>query len=809
MQIHWSRTVTQTFACGLFTLVLPLCATTLVAQAGQGQAASVHALPDGVELSDGAQKLEVHLLEDGLASIHAQPGAAQTPRTPVLAPHPALHAPAHVEQHQTPDAYTLATPALHIQIALHAPHAIAFYDGSGKLLLRASDPLAEARTAGVSLTRTDADTLYGVHGIGLNETSGQITRNAGGVVAAGTQGNSGAPWLFTHRYGILVDSDGGEFVTAPGSIRFQHASRPDVEFFVLVGQPLETMASLSRLVGPPPMPPKWTLGFLNSQWGSTQAEVEKIIATYRERKLPLDGFIFDFDWKAWGEDNYGEWRWNSTRGAGAVAPNKFPGGASGAFAQWAQAQGVQLGGILKPRILTTVAGSDQPTEAAAYATAHNFWYPGQKIIPDYFSHRPARDIDFNNPEARTWYWQHLEPAFQAGMVGFWNDEADESGGIPFNNLQFLNMGRAIYDGQRASSNLRVWTINRNFYLGATRYAYAGWSGDIDTGFATMAFQRRRMMAALNTGEFHWSMDTGGFHGHPSDENYARWMEFAAFVPIMRVHGDLNEKRQPWVYGPVAEAAAQQALNLRYALLPYIYSYERRNTEGEVGLVRPLGWEFPEDATAATQESEWMFGDALLVSPVVAEGATTQTVYLPTGEWYDYATGRQYHGAQTLQLPIDAKTWKDLPLFVHAGSILATEPVQQYVDLLPLTEMTLDIFPSERAATLTAYDDDGRTYDYETGAYLRQQITAQIKDARTLVTVEPSTGHSTRPLHSYLLRIHTAAHTVSVDGKPLPKTAASESAPPAKGWSQTTDRFGPVVLLHVAAGDPHAATITLE
>ena len=150
----------------------------------------------------------------------------------------------------------------------------------------------------------------------------------------------------------------------------------------------------------------------------------------------------------------------------------------------------------------------------------------------------------------------------------------------------------------ADSDLRVWSINRNFYLGATRYGYAGWSGDIKTGFASMAFQRRRMMAALDTGEFHWSMDTGGFSGHPSPENYARWIEFAAFVPIMRVHGGLNEKRQPWVYGPTAEAAARAAINLRYQLLPYIYSYERRNTDGEVGLVRPLFWEFPSDDRAS-------------------------------------------------------------------------------------------------------------------------------------------------------------------------------------------------------------------
>jgi alpha-glucosidase len=809
-QIHWPRSIEVGFVYSLFALVLSAAASGTAAQvAAPRHAVQVTTLADGVVLRDGADRMEVRLLENGLASVHVEPDNRQTPQTPVLAPHPALHAPAAILRTQSHGIYTLATHNLRVQIALTAPHHLAFLDGAGKEILRSDNPLADARTASVNLARNDTDTLYGVHGIGLHEATGEIARNTGGTVAAGTQGNSGAPYIFTHRYGVLVDSDGGEFAASPASIRFLHASRPDVEFFVFLGQPLETMASLSRLVGPPPMPPKWTLGFLNSQWGATQAEVEKLISTYRDKRIPLDGFIFDFDWKAWGEDNYGEWRWNSTSGPGNVAPNKFPTGASGDFAKWAESQGVHLGGILKPRILTTVAGSDKPTEAAAYATAHNFWYPGQKLIPDYFSHRPARDLDFNNPELRVWYWQHLEPAFHAGMVAFWNDEADESGGVPFNNLQFLNMGRAIYEGQRAGSDLRVWTINRNFYLGATRFAYAGWSGDIDTGFANMAFQRRRMLAALNTGEFHWSMDTGGFNGHPSNENYARWMEFAAFVPIMRVHGGLDEKRQPWMYGPVAEAAATQALNLRYSLLPYIYSYERENTEGEVGLVRPLAWEFPADAQAAAEESEWMFGDALLVSPVVTEGATTQSVYLPAGDWYDYATGKHYAGGQTIQLAIDAKTWKDIPLFVHDGSIVATEPVQQYVDQLPMQEMTLDVFPATTVASFTAYDDDGKTYDYEKGSFMLQRITAERTAARTRISVAGATGHYASPLHSYLLRIHATASQLTRNGKPMRQESREEFQHGADGWAQSSDKFGSVILVRVPAGSASSTTLTLR
>jgi alpha-glucosidase len=773
--------------------------------------AQISPLPNGVALKSGSSTLEVQVLENRVVRVHVQPEGKSTPRTLVMDPHPVLHQPAYVHASQHAGIYTLSTPDLFVKILEKLPYTITFTDSTGRQLLRSDDPLVEASQAGVTMHHAPGDTLYGIHGLGRDDTSVGLTRNSGGRVAAGVQGDSGGPFIFTVGYGLLVDSNGGDFTTDADSFTFRHDSRPDVEYFVLIGPPLKTMGALSQLAGPPPLPPEWTLGFINSQWGSDQAEVEKIVAKYRAEQIPLDGFILDFDWKAWGEDNYGEWRWNSTSGPGNVAPDKFPDGASGVFAQHLAAEGVKLAGILKPRILTTDVGDPGlPTQAAVYATDHHLWYPNEEQIPDYFSHRMAGDLDFNNAETRAWYWKHLLPAFRAGMVGWWNDEADVSGKTIFDNFQFLNMGRMLYDGQRAAANQRVWSINRNFYLGASRYGYAGWSGDIDTGFASMAFQRRRMLAALDTGEFNWSMDTGGFSGHPSPEDYARWIEFAAFVPIMRVHGAFNEKRQPWVYGPVAEAAARDAIDLRYELLPYIYSYERLNTEGEVGLIRPLFWEFPSDPQAATVDGEWMFGDALLAAPVVTEGATSQIVYLPPGDWFDYATGRDYKGEQSITIPADSKTWKDIPLFIRDGSILATQPVEQYVGQQKVTELTLDVFPALSEATFTAYDDDGETYNYEEGDYLRQQITAQRTGRAVAVTIDGATGSYASPLRTYLVRIHAAAHRVLLNGRRLHRASSSAlAAAPGSSWSATTDRFGSVVELRVPAGEKAPSSITVQ
>ena len=152
------------------------------------------------------------------------------------------------------------------------------------------------------------------------------------------------------------------------------------------------------------------------------------------------------------------------------------------------------------------------------------------------------------------------------------------------------------------------------------------------------------------------------------------------------------------------------------------------------------------------------------------------------------------------IPADAQAWKDIPLFVRGGSIVATQPVEQYVGQHPVTEITLDIFPAKSAAEFTAYDDDGETYNYEKGRDLRQAITAQTKGKRTEITIYSASGSYASPLLSYLVRIHTAARRVRLNGKKLPEVVPTAlSSAPGVNWSATSDRFGSVVLLQVAAG----------
>lgn len=360
----------------------------------------------------------------------------------------------------------------------------------------------------------------------------------------------------------------------------------------------------------------------------------------------------------------------------------------------------------------------------------------------------------------------------------------------------------MYEGARSIGNQRVWSINRNFYLGAQRYAYAEWSGDIHTGFDSMAWQAPRMLSTVGLGEPHWSMDTGGFSGHPDPENYARWIQFAAFVPIMRVHGALDEHRQPWIFGDQAETDAKAAIELRYRLMPYMYAYESEAHESGVGIVRPIFWDFPEDSRrTATFTDEWMFGDELLVAPILAEGQAQRSIYLPPGRWIDYFRGQEYEGDQRLVYPVDPKSWSDIPLFIRAGAILPTQDVQQYVGEYPVKRVYLDVFPTSSDTSFTYYDDDGISYDYEKGAFYKQPLSTRDDGRAVLFDSAAPMGSYKPPLREYEVRLHgITAHAVTVAGAELKRYADQDQLEraAAEGWATGIDRYGPVTFVMVEA-----------
>ena len=675
--------------------------------------------------------------------------------------------------------------------------ALTVSDAQGHVLLRQTDLMALSQER-IVLEHAAGDALYGIGGFEANQpaTAG-LLRSGKWVAQAGKQGHAGAPFVWSTRgYGVLVDCDGADFDLAGGSIAVNGINRPDADYYILVGTPEELFGELAKLSGPAPLFPKWAMGFTNSQWGIDEKELLDIVRTYRARHIPLDNFTLDFDWKAWGQGDYGEFRWN---------PKKFPDGPSGKLAKMLASEGVHVTGIMKPRLLLGTAEGN-------YATAHDLWIPGEQAYPEYFSHKQAKDVDFDKTEARRWFaGLAIKYGFDRGIAGWWNDEADVYGknGTLTSNTQFLNMQRALYDAQRAVSDERVWSINRTFWLGSQRYAYGMWSGDIDTGFESMAAQRTRMLSAIGVGEAKWGMDGGGFNGHPSDENYARWIEFGAFTPIFRVHGTFNEKRQPWRYGPVAEAAATAAIRLRYSLIPYIYAYQHSDYAHGVGLVRPLTFDWPNDPEVRDDADAWLFGQWLLVSPVVVQGQISKRIHLPAGKWIGWFTGRTYTGGQTIEIPVDARTWRDIPLFIRDGAIIPMQPVMDHVGQHPVTTVTVQVFPADHATHFDYYDDDGKTYAYEKGAYFLQGLAAQRDADDVTFRTEAPVGSYKPALKHWLVKVHgIAAVTVRAGNVALGHRSSPSALESAKGqaWATGHDRYGAFTELKLDAGAVRDVTL---
>jgi alpha-glucosidase len=577
----------------------------------------------------------------------------------------------------------------------------------------------EPSTGGIlpnsAVLTTSGGTFYGVH----NRSRGSITSQTGGTINAGSQGQAGGPFAWTTRgWGFLADVDGGSISIGGNSFSFTRPSAPskrDLEFYLIVGRPKEIIKGLHEITGFPPLFPKYTLGFMNTEWGIDQTELYSDIRTYRQKLIPIDAYILDFDWMDWGSDNYGEFRWGP----------KFPDGQSGAIVDSLKLYGMNLMGIRKPRVhVNTIQGQ--------YCQNNGFFVD---YVTDYFSGKLVGRLNFQDPAVRKWYWESFavqSNSYSKGLTGYWNDEADEYGG----NLMFMQMQRAQYEGQRAFNNKRVWSINRNFYTGAQRYAYALWSGDIQSGFSAMADQRLFMLSSITLGASWWGMDIGGFQSTPSPANYYRWIQFGAFVPVFRVHGSYNQEREPWYYGAEAESIATKYIRLRYRLMPYIYSAAWENHLTGVSIVRPLVFEYPRDPAVENISSEWMFGNSLLVSPVVQADVVQQTVYLPEGDWYDFNSGKHYVGTATYNVPV---TTVDIPIFVKGGSIIPMSTAAQYVSSPEMQKTVILASYPGGTGKCTVYDDDGVTYDYENGAFCTSSITNDRNDQRAIIGIGPRTG----------------------------------------------------------------------
>lgn len=454
----------------------------------------------------------------------------------------------------------------------------------------------------------------------------------------------------------------------------------------------EAAENYANLTGHAPVPPRWALGYLQSRWGwKDRAYIEDALAKFEELKLPVDAFIYDFEWytptpdyslPSSGLPNFHDFSWN---------PILFPHPAE-QIANY-KAQGVHFVSIRKPRMGNT--------ETLAMMRTNHWTLAGTSEK----YHFESRDVDFANPDFRQWYISNSAPLLEAGIDGWWNDEGEGA----FTLYYFWNLTEqeAL---KRYRPGARMWTLNRAFSPGLQKFGAASWTGDIKSSWDVLHATPTALLNWTLAGMPYETCDIGGYYGRPSPELLSRWMEAGVFFPVMRSHSERTEvPRFPWLYGPDALTAIRKALDLRYRLIPYYYSLAHETSETGVPLMRPLLMEFPGDPKVANMSDEWMMGESLLVAPVLEPGGQ-RTVYLPNDRWYGFETNVVLNGKQTIEANV---AMDEIPMYVRAGTILPLGHIIQHTDQLPGGPLELEIYPG-KDATFTLVEDDGKTTNYLKG-----------------------------------------------------------------------------------------------
>ena len=528
------------------------------------------------------------------------------------------------------------------------------------------------------------------------------------------------------------------------------------------------------------MLPRWSFGYIQSKERyENQAEIIDIVNEYRKRQLPLDCIVLD--WKSWAGDYWGQKSFDNDR---FPQPDKMTADLHAIHAQLM----ISIWPIMRP------GGENwKEMDSKGYLLGNNATY------------------DAFNEEARACYWQQANAGlFSHGVDAWWSDctepfEADWKGETKpepeermrinteearkyidpeFINSYSLLHSKGIYEGQRQiNSKKRVFNLTRSSFLGQQRYSTVTWSGDVSANWETL---HRQIADGLNfsaTGLPFWTTDIGGYFAKRRPnlwfwngdydlgvddmayrELYVRWFQFGVFLPIFRSHGT-DTPREIWRFGEPGELIYDTLvnfLNLRYRLLPYIYSLAGWTTQNHYQMFRLLAFDFRKDVNVYNIDDQYMFGPAFLVNPVTkplyfSTGSVSlngtekkQKVYLPSGShWYDFWTDSFFEGGQTIEA--DASLDR-IPLYVRAGSIIPLGPAVQYSDECPDATIELNIYPGCDGEFLL-YEDEGDGYNYELGFY--STINIRWNDSSRQLTLDERKGEYGGMIHkrTFLLRIH--------------------------------------------------------
>ncbi|MEM1723612.1 MAG: glycoside hydrolase family 31 protein [Candidatus Jordarchaeales archaeon] len=508
------------------------------------------------------------------------------------------------------------------------------------------------------------------------------------------------------------------------------AERGPLEYYFIYGpEPKKVLFYYTELTGRPFLPPVWSLGYHQCRWSYyPESKVKEVASELRKRKIPCDAIWLDIDHM----NGFRVFTWDK---------EKFPNPKK--MIEELGRDGFKTVVIVDPGVKV-----EKGYHVYEEGLAHDCFVrlPNGELFTGDVWPGPCHFPDFANSKVREWWGLLFKELLDMGVAGIWLDMNEPSvfpnktirpdavhnadGRLTdhreIHNVYGFLMAKATYEGLlRHQPNKRPFILTRSFFAGIQRYA-AVWTGDNESSWEHLRLSINMCLNLGVSGVPFVGVDIGGFRRSPSPELFARWIQLGVFYPFCRNHTMTGTPDQePWAFGKEVESISRKYIELRYRLLPYIYNCFYQAYKTGVPVMRAMFIEFPDDPhifsgtiDGYVSERQFMFGDWLLVAPIVYEGARTRIVYLPKGEWFNFWTNEKITGG----LPIIVEAPLDVcPIFVKGGAIIPMRNVVQFSDEKPINPLVLNVYPSG-TSKVEYYEDDGVSFNYTKGEYLIVEYT---------------------------------------------------------------------------------------
>jgi alpha-glucosidase len=530
---------------------------------------------------------------------------------------------------------------------------------------------------------------------------------------------------------------------------------------------MDVVKSYHTLTGTHPMPPLWALGYHQCRWSYyPEAKVRKIAKGFRENQIPCDGIYLDIDYM----DGYRCFTWNRKY---FPDPKKM-------ISELA-ADGFKTVVIIDPgiRVDDNYSVFKEGKEKRYFCRRSDDYFMEGHVWPG-----RCQFPDFTNPEVREWWGGLFDELVQMGVAGVWNDMNEPAvfgaGTFPddvrhqydgyrgshrkAHNIYGMQMVRSTYEGLRKiMKNKRPFTITRAGYSGVQRFSSV-WTGDNVASWEHLKLGNIQCQRLSISGIPFCGTDIGGFSGEPDGELFTRWIQMGTFSPFMRAHsaGDTKE-REPWSFGEPFTAINRKFIELRYRLIPYLYSTFWEHHRYGFPILRPIVMHEQDIQVNHFRQDEFTYGDKILVCPVMEPGQIKRNVYLPKGKWYNFWTYEVVDGGKEVSVDTPLET---MPVFIKAGSVIPEYPVMQYVGQQEIEEVKLNIYYTDYEVNSFLFEDYGETFAYEQDIYLEKKFV--VNGSAKNLTIDQSLEGLYTPrydgYHFNLIGLPFKPSKIKVDGK---------------------------------------------